>query len=511
MPPTLARRYFFKLVSNLVSVPVYLIMEAVLPRALGPRVYGDYNFVTSIFQQFSGFLDMGTSTCFYNDLSRRPNDAGLFAFYLRVMLIMFGALAAAGFLLLWPEVGELIIPDIPLWYAPLAALWAFLTWQGRVLRSMNDAAGETVASELWRSAISVAAAAALAILFFANCLDITTLFLQQYAFLGLQAFAFWRIIRAYWGKRDVIVSASLPAGAAKVYGRHFFDYCHPLFAQALLSFLALTCERWLLQWFDGGTQQGFYALSQKISMACFLFVSAMTPLLTREFSIAWGKKDLASMGSLLSRFAPLLYGVAAYFSCFTVAEAGALIDIFGGPEFAAAVLPAQIMAFYPLCQAYGQMAGSIFHASGKTRILRDITALECVYGLTLAWLFIAPGRLWGLNMGAAGLALKTVAAQFVTVNLYLWLAARIVPFRFWLNLRRQFAIVLVLLAAAFACREISSLVAPEAFFLWRFILSGVLYTLIYGAIALAFPSLFGLTRAESRELCARFMARREKG
>ena len=62
--PTLARRYIFKLVANIASVPVYLVMEAILPRALGPQMYGNYSFATNLFQQLTGFLDMGTSTCF---------------------------------------------------------------------------------------------------------------------------------------------------------------------------------------------------------------------------------------------------------------------------------------------------------------------------------------------------------------------------------------------------------------------------------------------------------------
>ena len=68
--PSLARRYAFKLLANVASVPVYLVMEAILPRALGPRMYGNYSFATTLFQQLSGFLDMGTSTCFYNALSQ---------------------------------------------------------------------------------------------------------------------------------------------------------------------------------------------------------------------------------------------------------------------------------------------------------------------------------------------------------------------------------------------------------------------------------------------------------
>ena len=163
--PTLARRYAYKLLANVASVPVYLVMEAILPRALGPQMYGNYSFATNLFQPLSGFLDMGTSTCFYHALSRRQGEGGLIAFYVRVgLLVLCISLAAAALMLIRPA-GELLMPGVPAWLAPLAALWAFLTWWGRVLRSTNDALGETVPSELVRTVLSLAAVLSLGALF----------------------------------------------------------------------------------------------------------------------------------------------------------------------------------------------------------------------------------------------------------------------------------------------------------------------------------------------------------
>ena len=155
--PSLARRYICKLLANVASVPVYLAMEAILPRALGPAMYGNYSFATNFFQQLFMFLDMGTSTCFYNALSRRQSETGLISFYMRLcLLIAVISLLIAGAMQV-PLVGNWLMPDVPLWLAPLAAIWAFLTWWGRVLRSMNDAVGATVQSEMVRTVVSLSA------------------------------------------------------------------------------------------------------------------------------------------------------------------------------------------------------------------------------------------------------------------------------------------------------------------------------------------------------------------
>ena len=513
--PTLARRYLFKLLANMASVPVYLVMEAILPRALGPKLYGEYSFATNLFYQLSGFLDMGTSTCFYNSLSRRQGEGSLVAFYMRVSVLVFAiTMAVALFLFSVPGAGNALMPDVSLWLTPFAALWALLTWWGRVLRSMNDAIGATVPSELVRSTVSLASVGLLAILFFCDVLNIGTLFAQQYVMLGLTALGYWLVTlrsgRGHWENGGNLVF-SLTASQKKAYVKEFFDYSNPLFVQALLAFLMLTAERWLLQFFNGSTEQGFFALSQKVGMACFLFVSAMTPLLMRELSIAWGKRDTRAMGQLVDRFAPLLYVVAAYFSCFTLVEAAAVVEIFGGSEFAQALVPVQIMALYPLHQGYGQLATSIFHATGRTRVLRNIQICECVYGFATAWLLLAPTHLFGFGLGATGLAMKTVIVQAITVNLYLWLASRFVPLSFGKNLVHQVWSLVVLLVLALFCRQVTMWAGlGDETGIVRFLCAGVLYSGLVLGLALIFPAFLGFTRTDVVELRRRFLRRRAR-
>ena len=493
MPISLAKRYSFKLLANCATIPVYLVMEAILPRALGPRTYGEFGFVTNLFQQCMSFLDMGSSACFYTALSRRQQELGLVSFYGRICLLVLALCLLTSLMVLQPAFGEWIMPQVPLWMAPLAALWAFLTWLGRVVRSMNDAFGATVPSELARAAVSLGGMFLLVAFFWADALTITSLFIQQYIVLSALILGFWHVVR----KEHKRIPWTLAAADAYAYRMEFFRYSHPLFVQALFSFFFLTGERWLLQWFNGSTEQGFFTLSQKVSLACFLFVSAMTPLLMRELSIAWGQKDTVLMGRLITRFAPLLYVVAAYFSCFTLMEAASLVRIFGGVEFAQAFLAVQIMALFPLHQTYGQMASSVFQAVGRTTILRNITVLECLGGITVSWFMLAPPEYFGLHLGAAGLAIKIVAVQFVTVNIYFWLVARMLSFSYLHNLLHQLVSLSVLLGLAFVSREVTSMLPPGLVTGFvRFILSGMLYSLLVALCLFAVPQLAGCSRQE---------------
>jgi O-antigen/teichoic acid export membrane protein len=503
MSVSLATRYAFKLLANCATIPVYLAMEAILPRALGPRAYGEFSFATNLFQQCMGFLDMGSSACFYTALSRRQRELGLISFYGRVCLLVLALCLLASLVVLYPALGEWIMPQVPLWMAPLAALWAFLTWFGRVIRSMNDAFGATVPSELARAAISLCGMFLLTALFFADALTITSLFVQQYLVLTALILGFWRVVR----KEHKHIPWKLAAADAYAYRVEFFRYSHPLFVQALLSFVFLTGERWLLQWFEGSAEQGFFALSHKVSLACFLFVSAMTPLIMRELSIAWGQKDAALMGRLITRFGPLLYVVAAYFSCFTLMEASSLVRIFGGAEFAPALLPVQIMALFPVHQTYGQLAGSVFHATGRTTTLRNLTALECVGGIIVSWFLLAPPEYCGLRLGAAGLAIKIVTVQFIMVNIHFWLVARMLSFNYLHNLLHQLAAPAVLLGRALVSRELTAMLPTDLVTGFaRFILSGMLYSLLAALCLLAAPRLAGCSRQELYAIGGRIWA-----
>lgn len=498
--PSLARRYMGKLIANIATIPVYLIMEAVLPRALGPQAYGNFNFSTSVFTQLTGFLDMGTSTCFYNALSRRQYEMPLVAFYGRVSALVFLVTMLAGLLLFIPELGDMLLPDVPLWYAPLAAFYGFLLWGTRVVRSMNDALGLTVPGEMLRSGVNLLGGLLVLALFWLGGLNAGSLFGLQYLMLGGIVIGCLVIMRRSWSNIDL----SLTRDQRLAYTREFSDYSMPLFVQALLSALALSAERWVLQWFDGSTQQGYFALSQRVSAACFLFVSAMTPLIMRELAIAWGRDDRAHMGRLLTRFAPLLFGIAAWFSCFTAIEAPVLVQIFGGAEFAAALIPVQIMALYPAHQAYGQLASSVFHATGRTTTLRNLAFVEHFGGFVLVWLLVAPQHLLGMGLGATGLALKTVITQFIMVNLLFWLASRIIPLDFLRNLLLQGLILGSFLGLAQLCQFTTGLyLFDEAHQVFRFFFSGVLYSFLSLGLVITCPWLFGCSRQDFREMLIR--------
>ena len=145
---------------------------------------------------------------------------------------------------------------------------------------------------------------------------------------------------------------------------------------------------------------------------------------------AFGNGDITQMALLFRRYIPMLYSIAAYFSCFIAMQADKVIYIFGGSKYKEASIAVAIMAFFPIHQTYGQLSGSVFYATGQTSLYRNIGVTSMLIGLPVTYFLIAPGDKWGINAGATGLAIKMVLLQFIAINVQLYFNSKYLKFSF---------------------------------------------------------------------------------
>lgn len=490
---SLRKRYAAKLSTNFIGMIISGVIQAIIPRGLGPQAYGDFSFLSNFFTRIVGFLDMGTSIGFYTKLSQRPNDFGLIPFYLIFTgLVSFLLFIFVGFTQL-TFTHSILWPDQKLFYIYLAAVWGFLTWFVQILNKIADAYGVTVYSEITKVLQKVIGLILILWLFFVNRLSLTNFFLYHYFILVILGAAFVLVLerKGY----SILRSWKLSFNQIKKYTKEFYHYSHPLFFAAVFGLVFGILNRWMLQYFSGSVEQGFYGLSVKIGAVCFMFTSAMTPLIMREFSIAHGENNLAEMARLFRRYIPMLYAIAAYFACFLVVEAREVTLIIGGAQFQQAYLPVSIMAFYPIHQTYGQLSGSVYYATGQTKLYRNIRVFFTILGLPLTYFLIAPTNMMGLNAGAVGLAISVVTLQFFAVNTQLYFNAKLLNFRFSRYIAHQILSVGFMISVAVLAKQIVELILGLGEHgIISFLVSGLIYSILVGLVAIAFPILFGLSR-----------------
>jgi O-antigen/teichoic acid export membrane protein len=495
---TLKKRYLAKLSANMVGLGINLVTQTIIPRGLGPRTYGNFHFLSNFFTQVVGFLDMGTSIGFYTKLSQRQKDFGLVSFYftfvglasLFLFIIMGCVHRTSTYAVFWP--GQKLI------YIYMAAVWGVLTWIVQILQKMADAYGVTVSTEIASILQKAMGLVLILSLFLVNQLNLTNFFLYHYFVLIFLSVAFiWVMGRKGYSLRR---SWRLSRAHIKTYTKELYHYSHPLFIYALVGMVVNILDRWMLQKFSGSVEQGFYSLSYQIGAICFLFTSAMTPLITREFAIAFGNNDLTEMARLFRRYVPLFFAITAYFACFIAMEADKVTLIMGGEKFQQAALAVTIMSFYPIYQTYGQLSGSVFFATGQTGLYRNIGIAFLLVGLPLTYFLLAPKARLGLNAGATGLAIKMIALNFIGVNVQLYFNARLLGLRLWRYVGHQFGCIAILVVIAAVAGKVVDTVWRPSEMIISFVTSGIIYTLLVAFLGLGFPMIFGLSRNDVKTM-----------
>ena len=491
---SLKKRYFYKLFSNFVGILFNLVSQAIIPRGLGPEAYGNYSFLTNFFTQMTGFSDMGASTCFYTKLSQRPKEQGIVSFYFIFTGIIFVLISSFVFISMAFGVYHLIWPGQKMLFIYLALGLGIVMWLAQVISFMTDAYGLTVSGELLKGLQKFLGLLILIWLYVTHYLKLGAFFAYNYLVTIILLLFLITLIRnnGYLRRGEF----SLSVARIKSYISEFWQYCNPLLTYSLVGLIACIFDRWILQVYGGSAQQGFYSLSYQIGAICFLFTGAMAPLFMRELSIAHANNDLERMRQMFRRYMPILYAITAYFSCFVAVTADKAVYIFGGSLFSGAVIPVAIMAFYPIHQTYGQLSSSVFYATSRTKVYRNIGIFFILLGVPITYLLIAPHDKMGLNAGAIGLAAKMVLLNIIGVNVQLYFNAKQLRFNYWSYLWHQIITVGILFSLAISTNFVVTHLLKFSGKIIVFFVSGVIYSALVAIVIYMLPAILGMRRED---------------
>lgn len=496
---SLKKRYLTKLAANLIGLFINVITNMIIPRGLGPKLYGDFGFITNIFNQIVCFFDVGMSLAFYTKLSQRPKETSLITFYIYFFSCVSLLLVVFTGLLYFTDTYQYLLPGQTFTIIYFSLGWALLVWITDIFGKIGDAYALTVRIEIIKLLQKAVGLGIISGLFFLNKFDLITLFLSNYFLLLLLLVSLITIINKYGD--TIFYNLCLSIQQIKKYMWEFYQYSQPLLTYALFGLVLGIADRWFLQRFSGSVEQGFFDLSYRIGGICFLFTSSITPLLTREFSIAFSKKDPKEMSRLFRRYVPLLYAIAAFFVCFVTINAETITFLFGGNKYAHAAIPVAIMAFFPIHQTYGQINGSIFYSTANTSLYRNTGIFIMIAGLPVTYFLLAPASVFGMNSGAVGLAIKMVLLQFIGVNLQFYFVAKILNLRFWYYIGHQFLCVIILIILSLTAKLVISWIAGFFdYIIVTFIGSGILYSILVTILVAKFPLAIGLYKEDVIEI-----------
>ena len=484
---SLKKRYAIKLLANIINGVINAILVAIVPKALGPVAYGQFTFIQNFFIKAIGFLDMGSSLAFFTKLSANQERKELILFYFLYAIFVLLTIALFVYVIEIFGYTKNLFPDIPNQYIFMGLFFGFLSWLTQIFIKISDAYALTVSVELIKIAHKIASLLLILYFIYYTAFDLEGYFYFQY----IALISFLLILTWLFIKKNIFKEILNSQFSILHLLKEFIEYCHPLVVYNIVGLIVGFLDIWLLQKYGGATQTGFYGLAYSLAAMCFLFTSAMTPIITREFSKSYAQKDLDQMKRLFYRYIPMLYSVAAYFSVFVSMQSENVLEIFTDDKFKDAYLVLMIMAFYPIHQTYGQLSSSIFYATGQTKLMRNIALFTQPLGFMISFLLI-----FILNMGAVGLAIKMIVRQLISVNIQLYFNAKFLKLDLKYFIFHQIYSVLLFVVLAFISTQI-------VFFdsaIISFLISGILYTFFVIISMFLYPKVFSVSKDELKEL-----------
>lgn len=480
---SLKKRYFFKLGVSLLNIPIGFVIQSFIARGLGVATYGNFTFLTKVFNEIVGFLDSGTSTCFYTKLSIRQREDKLIKFYwffvITVSLII-TLLIPVSILF---TMQDLIFPNQEIKYIWLALLFALLTWDSKILKIIIDAYGFTSGAEILRFTQRILALFMILGLYFSHKMNLTTFFFYHYITILFLMIVWWILLKKKGVK--VFPKVALNWEQARKYISEFYNYSHPLFIRSLIVLIGGLLSVWFLQKFGGSVEQGYFGFSFKLISITVIFSTSMTPLITREFSILFEKKELRKMRSLFLQYVPILYFAVGIMISFFFSNSENLSQLIGGEDFVKAKTAFALISFYPLTQTYGQLISALYYATGQTKLYRNVGLSLSLFGFFTTFLLLGPESMYGLNLGAVGMSLKIVISGFISVNILLWFGCKYLNMRFITLFAHQIYSVFVLILLALSSTYFASLLATN--YIISLLLSGLIYTIFVVLLIVIIP------------------------
>ncbi len=405
--------------------------------------YGKFVYLQDFFIKAVGFLDMGSSIAFFTKLSADNRRKELILFYFSYLAFILILLILFIYILDITDYIYLLIPNISTKYIYFGLLFTTLTWISQIFIKISDAFALTISVEIIKILHKIASLGL--ILYFIHIIGLS---LDNYFYFHyISLISFLIILSWLFWKKDIFKNLKFSDFYSKFSSllKEFIEYCHPLVLYSIVLSLVGIFDIWLLQSVAGSREMGFYGVAYSLSAMAFLFSSAMTPIITREYSKFYGNGDIKSIRKLFLKYIPMLYSISAFFSIFISLHSQTILDIFiSSDEFKEAYLVLVIMFLYPIHQTYGQLSGGLFYATGETKLLRNISLFIAPFSILVSIILI-----FFLKLGAIGLALKMVIVQFIGVNIQLYFNTKFLNLDFKYFLKHQLISILFFTAIGF--------------------------------------------------------------
>jgi O-antigen/teichoic acid export membrane protein len=213
-----------------------------------------------------------------------------------------------------------------------------------------------------------------------------------------------------FGVRKLYRTDKSPAPLSFKSLRDFFNYSFNSYLANLFQFLANRVDLWILLYFAGQTELGYYSLSSRLSQLYLIlpliFAAVLLPnIASVHFSRAQLERQIRLMNSLNILFA-----------CIGMALAYFLIPVFFGERFSSSILPFIVLVPGMLFKSLVTMLGTYFAGKGLVKINLRNSALSLMIVAALDVLLIPQYQMLG---AAVAISIANLVSAVYALRKYL--------------------------------------------------------------------------------------------
>ncbi|CAN4272610.1 RfbX Membrane protein involved in the export of O-antigen and teichoic acid [Methylophilaceae bacterium] len=420
-------RFLVSIGTNLIRSFIGFISGMLVARGLGPSSYGDLAFLLGSFSAVLSLLDLGASNAFYTFLSQRAQGA--------LFLVSYFCWVVLQFLITLLFVAWIIPDDLfgRIWLGHsrevvlIALLVVFMqqqVWQ--TVNQVGESLRRTVKVQLLNLCIAITyliVVVLLTTIAHLSLINIMLLMIVQYA---VATYFAYQVL----GGRQIASNEKGSTPELKQIFHDYFGFCKPLILLSLVVFFYNFADKWLLQNYGGSIQQGYFQISNQFATISLLATTSMLSVFWKEIAEAWDKNDHIRVERLYRKVSRALVMLGAIISGLLIPWAEQIVAFFLGVAYEKAWPVLALMLFYPIHQSMGQIGGTVLLARGQTKTHMYISVAGMLVSMPVAFFLLAPVAVGGFNMGAWGIALKSVLLGVISVNVQAWIIARYSGWRF---------------------------------------------------------------------------------
>lgn len=487
-------RYAVTLGAQVFRLLVSLVTAAIVPRTLGPAIYGSYSFLLSTSAAIRGVLDNGAQQAFFTFSSQERLSGPLTKLYALVLggqFLLVLALIMAAYVTgrtdwLWhgQQIDQILLVTTLDW-----VLFVALS-----LQQLGDTKALTAYPQLTGAAVAAVTLICLLLLRYTDELNLYSFVWVNLA--GALLTCGTLIYRFMIRHRAQFWSGPLQV---RSYAARWWRFASPLilpqYYLPVVSYLGL----YLIQKWYGSAEQGYYALALQWSAFAMVFTTSGVWIFWREIA-HHAAQDLQHTAAVYRRFSSLFFFMALVLAWGLSAGSAPLVQIVAGERFHPAAAVLAIMAFYPISQTINQLTAATMKATERTAAYARWSVLLSLPDLLLTYLLLAPSsaRVPGLQLGAVGMAIKTALYGLVTAEVYDWLNCRYLKMSYARILGRKTLVAVVVGAVALLALDAGTawLQRIGAGAIGALLAGSMAYLAVIALLVLLWPAAAGISREQ---------------